>query len=226
MTIVHHPSEATLIAHAAGNMDAASATVIAIHADMCPRCRGDLVLAEVIGGQLLAGLAPAALAPDALSRALGRLGAVPDDTTAAEPNSQVRSRLGFDLPAALRGYGIGRWRWLAPGIRFVPVLRRSSRAGLDDRPRAQSALHLFKIAPGTAMPGHRHGGSEFTCVLAGSYDDATGRFAAGDFAETAEDLEHRPVADSRTGCICVIASEAKLRFRGPIARLLQPVLGF
>ena len=184
------------------------------------------MLAEAIGGQLLAALPAAALAPDALSRALRRLDAAPDAEAAAEPEPATRSRLGFDLPAALRGYGIGRWRWLAPGIRFVPVLRRGSRAGLDDRPRPRSALHLFKIAPGTAMPGHRHGGSEFTCVLAGSYDDATGRFAAGDFAETAEELEHRPVADSREGCICVIASEAKLRFRGPIARLLQPVLGF
>ena len=225
MTIRHHPSEAALIAHAAGNLDAASGTVVAIHAELCPRCRGDLILAEAIGGRLLADLPAAALAPDALTQALGRLDEPPEEVTDM-PCAAAGSSLGFDPPAALRRHQIGRWRWLAPGIRFVPVLRRGSQARLDDCPRPRSALHLFKIAPGKAMPEHRHGGAEFTCVLAGSYDDAAGHFAAGDFAETAQDIGHRPVADSREGCICVIASEARLRFRGPIARLLQPVLGF
>jgi anti-sigma factor ChrR (cupin superfamily) len=33
------------------------------------------------------------------------------------------------------------------------------------------------------------------------------------------------VADAATGCICLIASEKKARFKGIIARLMQPFIG-
>lgn len=226
MSISHHPTEATLIAHGAGNLDEASRVVIASHLAVCPQCRHDTGLAETLGGQLLECLPGEALAPDALARTLSRLNEPVEPLPSLPPGFD----LGVALPRALRRYRLSNWRWIAPGIRFVPVLARAETIGLDGQIRRQSALHLFNIAPGVAMPDHGHGGSEFACILAGSYDDRIGHFGPGDLAEMAaedgEDFDHMPVADRQQGCICLIASEAKLRFRGSIARLLQPLLGF
>jgi len=43
--------------------------------------------------------------------------------------------------------------------------------------------------------------------------------------EEAALVEHRPIADQETGCIRLIASESKARFKGLVARLVQPLTG-
>jgi putative transcriptional regulator len=75
------------------------------------------------------------------------------------------------------------------------------------------------------VPEHGHGGAELTLVLTGSYSDATGRYHRGDVADLDEDVEHQPVVDPDGPCICLIASETKAKFRGMLARLLQPIIG-
>ncbi|MFX7029307.1 hypothetical protein ABTH93_20420, partial [Acinetobacter baumannii] len=59
----------------------------------------------------------------------------------------------------------------------------------------------------------------------GSYTDKVGTFVAGDLADLDEDVEHIPVADTGTGCVCLIASERPARFKGLFARILQPFIG-
>mgnify|MGYP000072358073 CR=1 FL=1 len=52
------------------------------------------------------------------------------------------------------------------------------------------------------------------------------RFGVGDVADhDQEDADHRPSADPLAGCICVIGAEHKARFRGLLARLVQPYHG-
>jgi len=75
------------------------------------------------------------------------------------------------------------------------------------------------------MPEHGHGGSELTLLLRGSYRDEVGHFARGDLADLDETVEHQPVADPETGCICLIGTESKARFKSLFARLLQPLTG-
>lgn len=216
MSISHHPSEATLLAYAAGSLDEASSVVVATHLGACPVCGEAVRVCEAVGGQLLATLEGADMAGSALSHALARLDK-PVATAAVRAPAPAPAALGFALPNALLPYPLGRWRWIAPGIRDIRVLPR--------RP-GRSGLHLMRIAPGTAMPDHGHNGNELACILAGSYTDETGRFLTGDLAEMDTDGEHRPVADRREGCTCLIATDAPLRFRSLVARLLQPVLGF
>lgn len=72
------------------------------------------------------------------------------------------------------------------------------------------------------MPSHGHTGSELTMVLRGSYTDELGRFCAGDVADLDPDVQHQPVADTDEHCICLIATDAPLRFNGLVPRLLQP----
>ena len=61
--IRHHPSEATLIAQAAGHLPLLHARVLAVHLAACPRCRNELREMEEVGGALLATLPPASLRP-------------------------------------------------------------------------------------------------------------------------------------------------------------------
>ena len=65
-----------------------------------------------------------------------------------------------------------------------------------------------------------------SCILAGSYTDTTGQFQVGDLDEKDSDIEHMPVADTGGDCICLIATDAKLRFQSLLPQLLQPFFGF
>jgi len=75
------------------------------------------------------------------------------------------------------------------------------------------------------MPDHGHGGAELTLVLDGAYSDVTGRYCRGDLQDVDETVEHSPVSDPSLGCVCLIASETKAKFKGVVGRLLQPWTG-
>jgi putative transcriptional regulator len=89
----------------------------------------------------------------------------------------------------------------------------------------RGGLGLLKVAPGRVVPEHGHAGAELTLVLRGSFHDATGRYLPGDVADLDETVEHKPIADPGRECICLVASERPSRFRGLLARLLQPLHG-
>ena len=214
----HHPSEASLLQYTAGGLDAASRAVLGAHVHGCAECRQAVRLAEAVGGQLLDGLAPETLAPDALAYAMARLDR-PAPAPLPSPGTVMLD--GIALPPSLHAYAgrLGRWRWVAPGIRHIGLLPARRTSGGD-------ALYLLKLAPGTRVPEHGHGGREMVCVLAGGYSDRFGHFGPGDLVEADEAVEHQPVADAGAACICLVATNAPLRFRSRAARLLQPVLGF
>lgn len=84
---------------------------------------------------------------------------------------------------------------------------------------------MLKVQSGLSLPEHGHGGSELTIVLAGSYRDEIGHFRAGDVADLDDSIEHQPVADKEDGCICLIATDSRARFKGVVGRLMQPFTG-
>ncbi len=203
-----------MLAYAAGGLDEGLSVVVATHLSACLACREAVRVCEAVGGQMMAALEAAPMAPDALSRALSRL-----DSPIAAPALPlpIPVAIGFPLPHPLLAYQLGRWHWIAPGIRHIRILPRHA---------GRSGLYLLRISPGTAMPEHGHEGNELSCILTGSYTDETGQFRPGDLAEMDPDLEHTPVADFGEDCVCLIATDAKLRFRSLLPRLLQPILGF
>ena len=67
--------------------------------------------------------------------------------------------------------------------------------------------------------------ARFFSLRAGSAWMRCGRFGPGDVADLDEAVEHRPLADAATGCICVLACERPARFHGLLARLMQPLTG-
>ena len=218
MKIVHHPDSATLVSYAAGNLDEGFATLVAAHIASCEACQAALREIERVGGALLDTVDAVPLSPSALERTLGRLD-LADAEEPATPKITADERPNVPAPLArlLEG-GLDdiTWKSVAPGVSKHPL--PVSRA-------ARSRLTLLRIAPGTKVPDHGHGGMELTLVLRGSYCDAFGRFGPGDLADLDEHVEHQPVVDSPEPCICVVATEAPTRFKGFLGRLLQPIVG-
>ena len=216
MAIEHHPSEATLLDYAAGALGERLALLVAGHLALCPVCRGDIAAAEAVGGGMLDGLAPERLAGDARDRMLARLA---EPSPAAKPPAARVDDPALPQPlAAYFGKPLAAlpWTWILPGLRQVD---------LDPRQRGGTKLRLLRVGPGRAMPLHGHGGIELTLVLTGAYRDELGRFARGDFAETDEAITHQPRVDGTEECICLIATDAPVRFPGRIARLVQRFTG-
>lgn len=203
--IHHHPSDETLLAYAAGRLPRAHRVVVRAHLAQCEECRRSLAVGKSVAAAQLEALPPAQLGPDALAATLARLGPQEPRRT---PVPELRT---------VADFATGRWLWIGPGIRLMPLMPRDT----DD-----TRLDLIRVAPGTALPGHGHTGGEVACILQGAFGDETGIYAAGDFAEGDETVDHEPKAlPVGEECVCLIATTGRLRAHGWFARMLQPLLG-
>ena len=211
MSLRHHPDYSSLVSYAAGSLPDAMSLVISCHLSICDHCKQIVADAEQLGSQLLEDLVPADVKPDARNAILGML----DEMSQQEDIPEKPETLYGDVPPPLQSM-LGNeldslhWRTMAPGMKQFII------------PAADGNLRLLKIAPGTCMPVHGHTGSELTMVLKGSYSDEIGRFCTGDIADLDPEVQHQPVADTSEGCICLIATDAPLRFVSLVPRLLQP----
>lgn len=206
--IQHHLTEDLIAAYAAGTLGHAFSVVVAAHVSLCVECRARLEAHEHVGGAVLEDLAQETVSADLKSSVLAML----DQPSPAEPARAMRSGI---FPSAVMASLKGRppkWKAVGGGIR---------QCILEDR--SEGSLRLLYIPPGRAVPDHGHGGLELTLVLQGSFRDDSGVFAAGDVEVAAEDVQHVPVAGEGLPCICLAASDAPLRFRSWLPRLLQPV---
>lgn len=218
----HHPSEATLLAYAAGQLSEGLSLVVATHLAWCPSCADAVAAAETVGGVLLSEASATVCSEDLLSRTFQALGQRPASDVPPRAAMTGASTLAeLELPQPLRGYldalGEARWRWLGLGIAQIRLIARTGGGG---------TVRLLRINPGMKMPRHSHVGTELSVILSGAYRDEIGRFGRGDFADHDEDVTHQPHADEREGCVCLITTEGPLRFEGLLARLIQPVIGF
>ena len=88
-----------------------------------------------------------------------------------------------------------------------------------------SKVRLLSIPGGASVPDHGHRGLELTMVLKGAFRDEDGTLARGDVEVANEDLHHTPVAVEGEECICLAATDAPLRFKGLLPRMVQPFVG-
>lgn len=212
MTIKHHPTDETLGAFAAGTLDEARALIVATHVSLCPHCQMTAANFECVAGEMLRALPPTTMKADALSQALARLDAPAQTTMTIPPSSDD-----LHLPAPLAFCNRGPWRWLGRGIEFCAI---------DVTTEKDSRVFMLKAAPGIRLPHHKHTGTEWTCVIRGSFTHEGGQFAAGDFDEADETIEHHPVVGMDDLCICVVALQGQVKLQGWAGRLLQPLLRF
>ena len=210
MNIEHHPDASTLMSYAAGSLPEALSIVVAAHLDVCPTCVAEVSKMERIGASLFE-----------------RIDAMPMLETAPEGCTQLPAQESIHLASSNTDEGVltrilGRqlddviWKRLGFGIWHYPI--QLSPGSLGD-------LRLIKVAPGQVMPEHGHGGSELTLVLEGAYSDEFGSYRYGDVSDLGDDVDHRPISDPNEGCICLIASEQKARFKDVVSRIFQPLTG-
>ncbi len=207
MTIRHHPAEDRIADYAAGRLDEGQRLVIAAHLDDCAHCRRLVAALEHAAGAMLTDLTPETMSPRARDRALAALDG-PEVTVSERPLNDMP-----ELPAGLRRHELGPWRWVGPGVHWRSI-RFAGESG--------SRLFLLRAMPGTKLPQHSHSGTELTLVLKGSFSHEGGRFAAGDFEDADDEIEHRPVVGPEGECICLVAMEGDLRLSGLLGRVMQP----
>jgi putative transcriptional regulator len=217
-TIHHHIDTATLMSFSAGTLNGSLAAVVAAHVSTCSHCAREVAAMDLVGATLLGGLPvplqaagedhPPMPRPTLVNPAPAAADAAVDEDSAVIP-APIRKRFGIS------GKNI-RWLRLAPGVWHYRFSQDGENAG---------DLRLLKIAPGYRMLEHGHGGTELTLVLEGAFSDSTGEYLPGDIQEVADEIEHSPVADKVAGCICLIASEERARFRGVVGKVVQAWTG-
>lgn len=216
----HHLDDATLLSYSAGALPSALAVVASAHLERCAECRERLHDADQIGGVLMQQQRVEAPPEDARAAILARLDDEPAIAQAAPPLDVLEPRDPDRLPSALHPW-FGNslralhWRRVAPGVQRILA---SGISGGD--------LMLLRIAPGSKLPLHSHGGNELTMILDGAYDDMLGHFGPDDVADLDGETLHQPVTSPGVPCICVAATDAPLIFSGWFARTLQPLFGF
>ncbi len=204
---VHHVPDAMLAACAADALAYPFAVLVAAHISLCDDCRARLEAHRQLGGLVLEGLTPAPVSADGRARTLA---ALDRPATAAPP------RAGFDIyPAPLAqllGHAPPRWRSLGFGAKQAILWKGSA-----------GSVRLLSIPAGQEVADHGHAGLELTLVLSGAFSDEGGLYRSGDIELADETLEHVPRATDDMACICAAATDAPLRFRALIPRLLQPM---
>ncbi|MNE48862.1 Anti-sigma-E factor ChrR [compost metagenome] len=142
----------------------------------------------------------------------------------AEPVLEAKPKVAFAdacvLPEPLRSYVGGdladvKWKSLGRGAYHLPIKTSDK----------ETSVRLLRIPAGKPVPEHGHGGRELTLVLSGSFTDETDTYGRGDIEDADSDLVHQPIASPASDCICLAVTDAPLKFRSWIVRIVQPLLG-
>ncbi|WP_370978570.1 ChrR family anti-sigma-E factor [Agaribacterium sp. ZY112] len=219
MSIRHHLDEATLVSYSAGAMSQSMALVVACHIAECAECRARLQVTDSIGGLLMDELDSAPIAQGALEAVLACLDDEPVQVKTRKNETAVKRS---EVPAPLAQYigndlDVLEWKRIVPGVFSFDLPLKGERGGVS---------RLLRIAPGKAMLPHSHDGNELTLILRGSYCDEMGRFTVGDVADLDSDIDHQPLVDSDQDCICLVATDAPLKFNTLLGKIVQPITGF
>jgi putative transcriptional regulator len=194
----HHPSDDMLATYAAGASEPGFGLVVGAHVEACAHCRAKVAAYEAASGAALSDLPQADVANDALARVMARL-----DETSPPPAALDTRPLLERLPLKPR-------KWIAPGV-WV--------AGVKTPHAPNNRVYLLSVAPGMPTARHEHSGAEYCTVLKGAYRDELGLFATGDFAATDEEVNHQPVVQGNEHCVCLFATEGRLKPQGFLGRL-------
>jgi putative transcriptional regulator len=233
VNIKHHPTDQTLMEYASGKMSQAMELLVATHMTVCPHCRAKVDEFEAMGGAALETTTSMDMADHSLDHVMAMLEreTANENIVTQEMPSMRRIAVGESisgstmpalprplaalLPDDVMSLDDIPWKSLAPGVKHFQLKSIESKG----------TVRLMKIAPGVSIPDHGHHGHEMTLLLKGSYIDEIGRFRAGDVADLDDDVDHQPIADTAEECICLIATDAPMKFNRLLPKLLQPFFG-
>lgn len=198
MSLRHHPSDDIMTAYASGALEPGFGLVVGAHVEVCAHCRARVSAFEAASGAALEDLPQADIGADALANVLTRL----DKQAAAEATQDTRP--------LLERLSLKPKKWIAPGVWVAAV----------DTPHARdNRVYLLSVASGMPAARHGHSGAEFCTVLKGAFRDEVGLFSAGDFVAAYDDLNHLPVVEGDEACLCLFATEGRLKAQGFLGRL-------
>jgi len=214
VTTRHHVSDDLLVGYESGSLAEGWSLAVATHLALCPECRWRARQAAAIGGAMFEEIEPVAVEVSSLDAVLARI-AIPEtswEPAAAAPDQAV-------IPGPLRHYVGGDvsripWRRLGMTARHLPIKTADK----------ETSVRLLCIRAGEPVPRHGHRGAELTVVLTGALVDGSEVFRRGDVEEADETVEHQPAAGPGEDCICLAVTDAPLRFKNLVARLVQPFL--
>ncbi|MEM8850111.1 MAG: ChrR family anti-sigma-E factor [Pseudomonadota bacterium] len=216
MSVTHPVGDDLLMGYAAGLLPAAHDLIVATAVSLDDDARARLSGFEAMGGALMEDADVAPLRDDSYENVMDRIMAsAPEDTVEA---SVKTPRVDPVLPQPLRE-AIGsdlddvRWRPVGMGVKQAIL-------GGDE----EGVARLLSIPAGQAMPDHGHTGTEYTLVLKGAFIDGAKRFARGDLEVADDEVSHMPVADLGETCICLVVTDAPLKFSGLVPKLAQKFL--
>ena len=205
----HHAPDAMLAAYAAGSLPYPFAVLVAAHVSACDECRARLEAHLLMGGVVLERAPRGGGFGDAARTARWRrLASRPFPCRTIRRSTSIPRR----SPSCLGGTPPA-WQPLGFGTKQAILWRGG-----------EGTVRLLSIPAGQAVPDHGHRGLELTLVLSGSFSDEGGTFQAGDLEVADETVVHVPTAGEGAPCICAAATDAPIRFRALIPRLLQPLL--
>ena len=210
--VKHHLNDALLMSYAAGTLEEGYSLAVASHISLCDDCRARLESFEAVGGTLMDEVEDVELDEDALEATFALIDAAPRFETRKMAHDRV-------LPGPVQDYVGGdladvRWRSIGGGVKQAVLKTRDS-----------TRVRLLSIPGGAAMPHHSHRGLELTLVLKGAFRDEDDRFGPGDIEIATEHDDHTPTAVEGEDCICLAVTDAPLRFKGLIPRIVQPFVG-
>jgi putative transcriptional regulator len=215
LDIKHHLTDEVLMAYSAGTLPEAFSLLVATHISLCDTCRAQLEACDAIGGALM-DQAPAPMAEMSDDSFAATMAMISDDRPTSNIARPIKPGV---LPAPLQDYvggDLGAIKWRPIGMGAKQAVLKTSK---------QASARLLFIPAGVAMPDHGHHGMEMTMVLQGAFLDEDDHFARGDVEIADSNLEHTPVADIHEDCICLAVTDAPLRFKGLLPRVMQKLIG-
>lgn len=205
--------ETVLMHYAAGHLRPSEALIVACHVSLNPAARRKMEAYQAMGAQMVCDCPEADAAPvsgDCFDKIMAR---IENPAPAAPPECRGPMQRDEAIPPAVMNLLCGnctersiRWKQMHSGVEAVSL---HVPAGSPCRHR----LRLIRLYPGQQAPAHAHRGREMTLVLQGGYSDHTGHYATGDMVVIEDPaFVHAPKAGPH-GCLCLILTEAPLRFR-------------
>ncbi len=219
MSINHHVSDELLLRYASGELAEGWSLAVATHLALCPSCRQRLSKMETIGGALREHFDQ-----HGIRRCLGSNAQQDREGGNGRFAADGRPPAGGPCRADLAGAAafLSRRRYRQPQMALLGMGAYQIPIQLAD---TSTIARLLRIPAGKPVPEHGHAGQELTLVLAGSFRDGSDVFARGDLEEADASLTHQPLASEGEDCICLAVTDAPLKFKSWLVRLIQPVLG-
>ncbi len=210
-TPTHLIPEELLLSYAAGTAGEALSLLAACHLTLSPESRAHLDTLEAVGGELLAELPGAELAPGSLEAMLARL-----DEPAPAPRPVPTGDPIFPAPLRRLMGPQPRWRKVWPGVQVLDL-------PLHYGPQP---VRLTRLAPGIEIPRHTHGGQEYNLVLQGGFSDRGADYLRGDVAVADDTVEHHLDIHDDGECITLVLLDSPLvprSLKGTIAHWITGI---